>query len=188
MHAEGINCTERIHNCSNHTCQFGVCVDTLHGYVCKCDIGFTGKYCEIAPELKSSLLIVNQSKISPMKCTSDICFNNGICYEESINILRCHCYSGFIGDRCSMLKSVHSKTNNSYIKLPKPNIYPRLNLTIIFSTKQSNGILVYFGHLGHMIVELFMGRIRVSYDIKNSPGSVIFSYDAVNDGEKIINN
>ena len=32
--------------------------------------------------------------------------------------------------------------------------------------------------------ELFMGRIRVSYDIGNSPGSVVFSYDTVNDGKR----
>jgi hypothetical protein len=84
-----------------------------------------------------------------------------------------------------MLKSVHSKTNDSYIKLPKPNVIPRSNITIVFSTKHSNGVLVYFGHLGHMVAEIFMGRIRVSYDVGNSPGSVMFSYDTVNDGKNI---
>jgi hypothetical protein len=84
-----------------------------------------------------------------------------------------------------MLKSIHSKTNDSYIKLPKPNVYPHLNITIVFSTKQTSGVLVYFGYLGHLVAELFMGRIRVSYDIRNSPGSVIFSSNRVNDGEGI---
>ncbi|CAF4292111.1 unnamed protein product, partial [Rotaria magnacalcarata] len=52
---------------------------------------------------------------------------------------------------------------------------------MIFSTIQNNGILIYFGHMGHIVAELFMGRIRVSHDIGNSPGSVVFSYHTVND-------
>lgn len=32
-----------------------------------------------------------------------------------------------------------------------------------------------------------MGRIRISYDIENSPGTVIFSHVTVNDGEKKVN-
>jgi hypothetical protein len=82
-----------------------------------------------------------------------------------------------------MLKSIHSITNDSYMKLPKPNVYPRSNITIVFSTTHNSGVLVYFGHLGHMVAEIFMGRIRVSYDVGNSPGSVMFSYDTVNDGK-----
>ena len=38
--------------------------------------------------------------------------------------------------------------------------------------------------MGHMVAEIFMGRIRVSYDVGNSPGSVMFSYDTVNDGRR----
>ncbi|CAF1126727.1 unnamed protein product [Rotaria sordida] len=178
----GINCTENLNDCSNHVCQFGVCVDGLNGYTCKCDVGFSGKYCEIAPQLKSSFM-KNITNISPTRCSPDICSNNGICYEESLNILRCRCYPGFIGDRCVMLKSIHSITNDSYMKLPKPNVYPRSNITIVFSTIHNSGVLVYFGHLGHLVAEIFMGRIRVSYDVGNSPGSVMFSYDTVNDGK-----
>ncbi|CAF3549950.1 unnamed protein product [Adineta steineri] len=178
----GSNCTDNVNDCSNHACQFGVCVDGLNGYTCKCDIGFSGQYCEIAPQLESPF-ISNTSRTTPTRCTTDICSNNGICYEESLNNLRCRCYPGFIGDRCVMLKSIHSITNDSYMKLPKPNVYPRSNITIVFSTTHSSGILVYFGHLGHMVAEIFMGRIRVSYDVGNSPGSVMFSYDTVNDGK-----
>jgi slit protein 2 len=131
------------------------------------------------------LIVSNQSNTLPIRCTPDVCSNNGICYEESLNILRCRCPPGFIGDRCIMLESVHSKTNDSYMKLPKPNVFPRLNITIVFSTTQQHGVLVYLGHVEHIVAELFMGRIRVSYGVGNSPGSVVFSYDTVNDGEII---
>ena len=57
-----------------------------------------------------------------------------------------------------------------------------LNITISFSTIKNNGILVYFGYIGHIVAELFMGRIRVSFDSGNALGSVVFSYDTVNDG------
>ena len=181
---EGLNCTENLNDCSNHVCQFGVCIDGLNGYTCKCDVGFSGKYCEIAPPLKSGLM-TNISQTSPTRCSPEVCSNNGICYEQSLNVLRCRCYPGFVGDRCVMLKSVHSITNDSYMKLPKPHVYPRSNMTIVFSTTHSSGVLVYFGHLGHMVAEIFMGRIRVSYDVGNSPGSVMFSYDTVNDGKEM---
>ncbi|CAF2689089.1 unnamed protein product [Rotaria sp. Silwood2] len=180
---EGINCTDNINYCSNHTCQYGICINNMKGYTCKCNIGFTGKYCEIKSQHHSPIFKNNQNKTLSKLCTPEICSNNGVCYEDSLNIIRCRCFSGFIGDRCMILKNIHSTTNNSYIKLSKPNIYPLLNITIIFSTIQSNGILVYFGYLGHIVAELFMGRIRISYDIGNSPGSVMFSYDTVNDGK-----
>lgn len=126
---------------------------------------------------------MNQSKTLSRQCTPEICANNGTCYEESLNKIRCRCVPGFIGDRCMRLKTVHLNANDSYIKLSKPNIYPKLNITMVFTTKKTNGILVYFGYIGHIAAELFMGRIRVSYDMGNAHGSVIFSYDTVNDGK-----
>ncbi len=127
----------------------------------------------------------NISNKSPKQCPPDICSNNGICFEESFDTLRCRCHPGFIGDRCVMLKSIHSETDDSYMTLPKPNVIPRSNITIVFSTTHSSGVLVYFGHLGHMVAEIFLGRIRVSYDVENSLGTVLFSYDTVNDGKNI---
>lgn len=180
---QGLNCTESINDCSHHRCQFGVCVDGLNGYTCQCDIGFSGQYCEIAPQIKTSALMANQTRAQPIRCSPDYCSNHGECFEESLNTLRCRCRAGFIGDRCIMLKSIHSVNSDSYVKLPKPHVIPRLNITISFSTTQSSGVLVYFGNLGHIVAEIFMGRIRVSYDVANSPGSVMFSYDTVNDGK-----
>ena len=180
MGFRGMNCTETVHDCSNNSCQFGVCINDVHGYRCQCDIGFTGQFCQIAPQAKSKY-----QKASPMRCTSDTCSNNGICYEESPTVLRCRCYLGFIGERCAMLKSIHSRANDSYMILPKPIVYPRLNITLVFSTKQNRGIIMYFGHVEHLVAELFMGRIRISYAVGNAPGSVMFSYDIVNDGNPL---
>ena len=181
----GRNCSENVNECSNHRCQFGVCVDGLNGYTCQCDVGFSGKFCEIAPQPKNAMFLIGQNRSTPIRCSPDYCSHNGKCYEEAPNTLRCQCNPGFIGDRCIMLKSIHSVSNDSYLKLPKPHVIPRSNITISFSTTQSSGVLVYFGHLGHMVAEIFMGRIRVSYDVSNSPGSVMFSYDTVNDGKMI---
>ncbi len=138
---------------------------------------------EILHAFKTSFINIMSNK-SPKQCPSDVCSNNGICFEESSNTLRCRCYPGFIGDRCVILQSVHSETDDSYMKLTKPNVIPRSNITIVFSTKHSNGVLVYFGHLGHMVAEIFIGKIRVSYDVENAPGTVMFS-NTVNDGKNI---
>ena len=44
---------------------------------------------------------------------------------------------------------------------------------------------MFFIHAGdrqHLAVELFRGRIRVSYDVGNYPVSTMFSYELVADG------
>ena len=44
------------------------------------------------------------------------------------------------------------------------------------------GSQVYTGSNQHLAVELFRGRIRVSYDVGNYPVSTMFSYEIVADG------
>ena len=38
-----------------------------------------------------------------------------------------------------------------------------------FATEQQNGVLLYTGDRQHLAIELFRGRIRVSYDVGNYP-------------------
>lgn len=47
-------------------------------------------------------------------------------------------------------------------------------MTVVFTTTQENGILLYDGHSEHLAVELFNGRIRVSYDVGNYPVSTMY--------------
>lgn len=44
---EGANCTANADDCINHKCQFGVCVDGIGNYTCRCKDGFSGLYCDI---------------------------------------------------------------------------------------------------------------------------------------------
>lgn len=44
----------------------------------------------------------------------------------------------------------------------------------VFSTKQLHGVLMYFGDSEHLAVELFNGRIRISYDVGNHPTSTMY--------------
>lgn len=59
---------------------------------------------------------------------------------------------------------------------------PEANVTIIFSSSQPNGVLLYDGEVEHLAVELFDGRIRISYDVGN-PVSTMYSFEMVADGK-----
>ena len=59
--------------------------------------------------------------------------------------------------------------NTSYVELEPLNLRPQANVTLTFATEQQNGVLLYTGDKQHLAVELFRGRIRVSYDVGNYP-------------------
>ena len=74
--------------------------------------------------------------------------------------------------------------NNSLVELEPLRTRPEANVTIIFTTSQENGVLLYDGQSGeHLAVELFNGRVRVSYDVGNYPTSTMYSYEQVSDGK-----
>ena len=56
-------------------------------------------------------------------------------------------------------------------------------MTLLLSTRQRHGVIVYHGVDEHLAVELFLGRLRVSYNIGNYPVSTMFSYEQLSDGE-----
>jgi slit protein 2 len=95
----------------------------------------------------------------------------------------CKCAPGYSGKRCEYLTSLSFLHNVSYVELEPLNVKPEANVTITFATEQENGVLLYVGDYQHLAVELFRGRIRVSYDIGNNPVSTMFSYEILSDGQ-----
>ena len=82
--------------------------------------------------------------------------------------------SGYHGKKCERLSSVSLKEDGSYIQLPQPDFRYELNITMEFHTSSEKGVLLYTGVDEHMAVELFRGRIRVSFDVGNHPVSTMF--------------
>jgi slit protein 2 len=78
------------------------------------------------------------------------------------------------GKRCEYLTSLSFVHNNSFVELEPLRMKPSANVTMVFATEQENGVLLYDGQSEHLAVELFNGRIRVSYDVGNYPVSTMY--------------
>ncbi|XP_035743302.1 cubilin-like [Vespa mandarinia] len=70
-------------SCVNHPCVHGTCVSTYHGFLCRCDSGYTGTTCN--------------TQIDP--CSPNPCKNNGVCIVTS-GAVTCNCSSSYTGSRC----------------------------------------------------------------------------------------
>jgi len=77
---------------------------------------------------------------------------------------------------------VRFTSNNSYLELEPLRQLPTANLTLVVATESQSGVLLYHGRSQHLAVELFKGRLRISYDVGNYPVSNMFSYEIVGDG------
>lgn len=64
--------------------------------------------------------------------------------------------------------------NTSFVEMEPLRTKPEANVTMLFATTQENGVLLYDGQSEHLAVELFNGRIRVSYDVGNYPVSTMY--------------
>ncbi|KAJ8952957.1 hypothetical protein NQ318_006574 [Aromia moschata] len=174
---KGENCSVNIDDCENHMCQNGAtCVDGVNDYVCKCTGDYSGKFCEITP-----LVAMMYPQTSP--CQHHDCVH-GVCFQPSgSNDYLCKCAPGYSGKRCEYLTSLSFIHNTSYVELEPLRTKPEANVTIVFATTQENGVVMYDGHQEHLAVELFNGRIRVSYDVGNYPVSTMYSFEMVSDGQ-----
>lgn len=166
-------------------------MDGINDYTCKCIGEYTGKFCDISPSV--ALMYPQTSPCQHHEC------KNGICYQPngSTNDYLCKCapgYSGiiprvtllcltyqalfhvilFTGKRCEYLTSLSFVHNTSFVELEPLRTKPDANVTVVFTTTQENGILLYDGHSEHLAVELFNSRIRVSYDVGNYPVSTMY--------------
>ncbi|XP_037915556.1 protein slit isoform X1 [Hermetia illucens] len=176
---QGANCTEDIDDCLNHMCQNGgTCVDGVNDYVCKCPDEYTGKYCEGAPMV--AMMYPQTSPCQNHECKHGVCFQPN---PSSGSDYLCKCHPGYTGKWCEYLTSISFVHNNSFVEMEPLRTKPEANVTIVFSSTQENGILMYDGENEHLAVELFNGRIRVSYDVGNYPVSTMYSFEMVSDGK-----
>lgn len=75
------------------------------------------------------------------------------------------------------MTSVNYIDSSSFIQLITPPFRPSINVTISFTTRSPNGVLVYHGkERKHLAVEVFKGRLRISYDVGNHPASTMFRW------------
>ncbi|XP_052745524.1 protein slit isoform X2 [Bicyclus anynana] len=177
----GQNCTVNADDCINHMCQNGAtCVDGLDEYRCACAAGHAGRYCEAAPH----------AALGTSPCAHHDCVH-GVCYlavhDELTDRLApadylCKCAPGYSGRLCEYLTSLTFNHNDSLVELEPLRTEPQANVTLVFSTKQQHGVLMYYGDNEHLAVELFNGRVRVSYDVGNHPTSTMYSFEMVSDG------
>jgi len=173
----GQNCSVNVDDCTNHMCQNGgVCKDGVNQYSCECPSEFTGKFCEVEPMVAH--LYPKTSPCQQHDCRFGICMDGPGPADYT-----CKCSPGYSGKRCEYMTSLTFIHNVSYVELEPLDVKPSANVTFIFATKKQNGVLLYFGKDQHMAVELFKGRIRVSYDLSSDgkAPSTMFSYPILND-------
>ena len=172
---EGKNCENNQDDCVDHKCQFGVCVDGIGNYTCRCKDGFSGQYCDIMVPIALPLQQVDsrhpnlemsssERKQSLPECSdnSDSCLNGGICNEGT-----CKCPYGYSGARCELLTSVQFKYDDAYVEMQAPDFEQTVNITFTVITSAEFGVLLYYGSKSraNLAVELFKGRVRVSFDL-----------------------
>ncbi|GBM42199.1 Protein slit [Araneus ventricosus] len=171
----GENCTININDCLDHLCQNGgTCIDGVNTYRCQCQDGFSGAFCEL--ENMVDLLYPQTSPCQHHDCKHGVCF-----MPSNAKDYICKCSQGFTGKRCEFLTSINFH-EGSYVELDPLHTKPDAKVSITFATEQSYGVMLYNGESQHLAVELFRGRIRVSYDVGNYPVSTMFSYETVSDG------
>lgn len=142
--------------CQHHDCEHGVCFQPpgSKDYVCKCAPGYSGiAFCTIT---------LIRSRVPEYVMTISFLV---IIYLNIIIVA---------GKRCEYLTSLSFIHNTSFVQLEPLRTKPEANVTIVFATTQENGVLLYDGHQEHLAVELFNGRIRVSYDVGNYPVSTMY--------------
>ena len=72
-------------SCKPNPCNYGVCIDKLDGFECRCQHGFFGQTCEENVD----------------HCLENACENNSTCQDGASNYT-CICTEGFKGDLCEI--------------------------------------------------------------------------------------
>ncbi|KAL7036766.1 hypothetical protein ACKWTF_008935 [Chironomus riparius] len=108
-----------------------------------CRPGYTGRRCDIEDDVCAA---------------REPCENGGICSKLAGNKYRCDCTLGYTGDHCQfpvLIQTSASFKGNSWLELDRNTIANgskqlASGIALLFSTKQSNGLLLWYGqNKGH---------------------------------------
>ncbi|CAL8333965.1 unnamed protein product [Lota lota] len=169
----GEHCELDFDDCEKNKCQNGgQCIDAVDGYTCVCREGYSGLFCDSSPPMVLP-------RTSP--CDNHECLNGAQCVVMETDP-RCQCLQGYQGESCETLVSVNFINRESYLQLPSSLISPQTNISLQMATDEDSGLLLYKGDNDHIAMELYRGRLRVSYDTGTYPPSAIYSVETVNDG------
>ncbi|XP_039191823.1 slit homolog 2 protein isoform X5 [Crotalus tigris] len=170
----GEHCDVDYDDCLDNKCKNGAqCTDAINGYTCTCPEGYSGLFCEFSPPMVLP-------RTSP--CDHYECQNGAQCIMKASEP-SCHCLSGYQGDRCEKLVSINFVNKETYLQIPSTKLLSHTNITLQISTDEDSGILLYKGGNDHIAMELYRGRVRVSYDAGSYPVSAIYSVETINDGK-----
>uniref|UniRef100_A0A8L7YLJ6 Uncharacterized protein n=1 Tax=Brugia malayi TaxID=6279 RepID=A0A8L7YLJ6_BRUMA len=170
----GTNCTINIDDCEHNLCKNGaICVDGIQSYKCECISGYTGRFCELSP--MSSNYYPNTSPCHAHSC------EHGVCHELGSDVF-CKCSEGYTGKRCEQLRAAGYVHDDSFIALEPFSASPDGNLTFTLITTASIGVVMYYGDNAHLSIELYNGRLKISFCVGNFPASHMYSYVTVHDG------
>uniref|UniRef100_A0A8C7MI57 Slit homolog 2 (Drosophila) n=1 Tax=Oncorhynchus kisutch TaxID=8019 RepID=A0A8C7MI57_ONCKI len=174
-------CEEKLDFCAPelNPCQHdSKCILTLQGYKCECLYpGYVGDQCELDYD----------------DCEENKCQNGAQCID-AVNGYTCVCPEGYSGLFCESLmvcmngaQCVVVETTppcqlrqpTSYLQLPSSLITPETNITLQIATDEDSGVLLYKGDKDHITIELYRGRLRVSYHTGTNPASAIYSVETL---------